>query len=108
MRTAAALPLLLAMTALGCAPEVGDACQVAAECASGQSCDTTVPDGYCLAYDCETSGDCPGDAVCVDFGGFTACMKACSANGDCREGGYECRADLAGPAYCYMPPEGSG
>jgi hypothetical protein len=97
-----ALSLMLAL--YGCTPEVGDACTASVECGVGQVCDTTAEAGYCTLYDCTSSSECPSDSVCADFGGLSACMKPCSSNDDCRsDEGYVCRADLAGPKFCFEP-----
>lgn len=90
--------------AAACQPRVGDACVSSLECGSSQVCDTTAPDGYCLAYDCLEDG-CPEHSVCVDFTVLSACMKPCDSDRDCRErDGYVCRTDIGPRAFCYVPP----
>ncbi len=99
---------LLVAAAGACAPKVGDACLASAECAPGQTCDTSSPRGYCTVFDCEPDG-CPDDSVCVDFGEVRACMERCSRNSDCRQrDGHVCRDDLGPSDFCYLPVEGSG
>jgi hypothetical protein len=104
--------LLLFVTLLvaGCAPEIGDACQLSTDCSQGgeRQCDVAQQGGYCTVFDCEP-GKCPEEATCVMFDSLpssipacknqsgtspsqrSACMRTCEANADCREGeGYAC------------------
>jgi hypothetical protein len=102
-----AIVALSALAALGCKPEIGDACQVSTDCSNvgDRLCDTTQPGGYCTIFNCEP-GTCPEEAICIAFktsasdacrdpqGGTrlerTFCMRRCDENGDCR-GGYDCQ-----------------
>ncbi|MBN1947096.1 MAG: hypothetical protein JW797_15580 [Bradymonadales bacterium] len=106
MRPLLLLFVLLAMTAwlaLGCAPQIGDSCLSSVDCPELATCDTTATGGYCLVYDCPENS-CPDESVCVDFGTFTACMKECRVNGDCRqEDGQVCRKDIPPTSFCYHP-----
>ena len=96
--------------AAACAPAVGDACANDTECGTGLTCDLATPSGYCTLTPCR-AGECPAEAVCVDFGaGGSWCMRSCEQDGDCREG-LVCRsdlkvtkADLEGKPFCGMKP----
>lgn len=98
-------PFALALSLVGCAPEIGDECGSALDCSAQGTrlCDRTQPGGYCTIAGCE-KGSCPEEAVCVKFRAdverlaVTYCMLQCDDDGDCREGdGYECtRADEFG------------
>jgi hypothetical protein len=108
------LILMLSFSAAACRPEIGEACDVSADCAesSERICDPTQPGGYCTIFNCEPGG-CPEEAICIAFGSElslvdgckdangrsrfrrTFCMKSCEANDDCRSG-YLCR-DLSVP-----------
>jgi hypothetical protein len=106
-RLCALLTLAWALvSAAGCAPVVGDACETALDCPtpSQATCDLSVPDGYCLLPGCEVNADCPADSVCVRFDRFeTYCMLGCGSDGDCRSG-QSCRRDIAGSdPFCYVP-----
>jgi hypothetical protein len=109
------LAAAVAALALGCQPDIGDACTLPSDCsASGDRiCDTTFSSqGYCTIFNCEPGG-CPEEAVCVAYKGVvssvdgcrstqegqrlerTFCMKACDSRDDCRtEDGFTC-VDLA-------------
>ena len=90
--------LALALTAIGCADEIGDKCQSALDCSQQGSrlCDRTQPKGYCTIRGCERS-TCPEEAVCVKFRpqqerlAVTYCMLQCQDSSDCRDDeGYHC------------------
>lgn len=91
-----ALVLCLALLAVtGCGPTVGDACTTTSEC-GGSTCinrDFT-PGGYCSqACSVGAANTCPAGTLCVHeaLGKNTAgCMRACSADKECRNG-YVCR-----------------
>ena len=95
--------ILAAVTAFGCASEVGNdgaivggSCVVSSECHATARCLTGAswPNGYC-ASSCDTSEDCPGGSVCVEAEGGI-CVVECASAGDCRtdeeSGVYECVA----------------
>lgn len=83
----------------GCAPTVGDTCETDAACGTGLFCDLSTPDGYCTVSPCRT-GECPEEAVCVDFGGEASyCMRRCDDGQGCRDG-LTCREDLGEVAFC--------
>lgn len=115
MRKFSTLFLASLYFAAGCAPAVGDACETSLQCPAGAICDTSVPDGYCIATNCQLNSDCPEDSVCVEFDRYESfCMLACSSNGDCRSG-YTCRpcedgilcGGEASGGFCYVElPEG--
>ncbi len=95
--------LVMALAGTACTPAIGDPCSSSIECPEASSCDTSASNGYCLAYDCEFSG-CPDESVCIRFSTFTACMAACSVDGDCRTSeGFVCRDDLEPAAFCFHP-----
>jgi hypothetical protein len=90
--------LCLALSLVGCAPAIGDACETPLDCSSQGSrlCDRTQPAGYCTVQGCE-QGTCPEDSVCVEFRpcderlAVTYCMLKCSDSSDCRDDeGYRC------------------
>ena len=105
----AALAIAAAATALGCAPSIGDRCNISTDCSiqGNRLCDTSQPGGYCTVGAC-TAGSCPDNATCVQFGaslpgcpyddyqapsrtGRSLCMKTCSKDSDCRQSdGYVC------------------
>lgn len=103
-----AVAVALALSALGCAPEIGDDCTTSIDCSQlgDRLCDTSQPEGYCTIFNCEPD-QCPEEALCVGFGfdldpacsgvddprwsrfERTFCMVGCEANDDCRPG-YVC------------------
>jgi hypothetical protein len=102
------LILIVPVVTTACQPEIGDACDVSADCAEGSDriCDPTQPAGYCTIFNCEP-GSCPEEAICIAFGSElsqvqgckdpnggsrfrrTFCMKSCEDRSDCRSG-YVC------------------
>lgn len=118
-----ALLLFAALSAVGCAPEIGDECETALDCSSSGSrqCDRTQPGGYCTIVGCER-GTCPEESVCVKFRpsleriAVTYCMAKCETDSDCRDDdGYECMnkaefsegeaevLDSASAEFCSIP-----
>jgi hypothetical protein len=99
---AALAMLVLAASAAGCAPRIGDGCASQTNCSinGDRVCDTTQPGGYCTVFDCSPD-TCPDDAVCVRFEpdtprlSRTVCMRRCGSNGDCRTN-YTCVANADG------------
>ncbi|MBL9026431.1 MAG: hypothetical protein JNL21_29815 [Myxococcales bacterium] len=123
--------------AFGCQPKIGDECVGSVDCSQqgDRLCDTSQPDGYCTAFNCQPDG-CPEEAVCIGFGleldpscsaetydprwprfERTFCLLACEEDGDCREG-YRCAApsarrassidvdnELAGSKVCFPAAE---
>ncbi len=107
-----------------CAPQIGDDCSEALDCAvdGTRLCDTTQPGGYCIVSGCRAD-ECPDEAVCVRFGyearSRTFCMRTCGSEGDCRAA-YDCvepapppRDGSADPGVVYSEiidedPGGSG
>lgn len=102
--------VVLSAGAFACTPQVGDPCESAADCSPvGELlCDTTMPGGYCTAFNCEP-GQCDDNALCIAFRAResvelacdnpqipsrferTFCMATCSDDGDCRtDEGYAC------------------
>lgn len=84
----------------GCAPSIGDSCTGSLDCSinGDRQCDTTRVGGACTVFGCEPD-TCPDDSVCVRFRPepsrltFTACMRACEQDGNCRfDDGYRCVA----------------
>ena len=84
--------LLSSVLAVACTPQIGDGCQSSIDCSinGDRQCDTSAPDGLCTVYGCEAD-TCPDNAVCVRWRPdptrltFTACMKRCSTDGNCRQ-----------------------
>lgn len=92
--------LVFAVLALGCAPSIGDSCRTELDCSinGDRQCDLARPGGACTVFSCEAD-TCPDDAVCVRWRpepsrlSFTACMRRCNGDGDCRtDEGYRCLA----------------
>ena len=97
---------LVALSAVGCTPEIGDKCILSTDCSlrGERLCDTSQPGGYCTILNCR-GNLCPDNAACVLFHptvqgcayndrtpsrtGRTFCVKTCASNSDCREG-YVC------------------
>ena len=91
--------VLLALSA--CSRQVGDECETALDCATGQVCDRTLPGGYCVRSSC-VFGGCPDEAVCVRFTDFDSyCMLRCGDDDGCRSD-YRCVQDtaLAPAGFC--------
>jgi hypothetical protein len=88
--------VVASMMVLGaCGPAVSDPCETDRQCGANLTCDTTYPEGYCTRTPCRP-GECPAEAVCVDFGAdVRACMRTCALDDECREG-LVCRSDLRG------------
>ncbi|MCC6875786.1 MAG: hypothetical protein IT378_15875 [Sandaracinaceae bacterium] len=91
----------------GCTPAIGDGCGNSLNCSinGDRFCDTSVRGGECTIFGCE-SGTCPGEATCVRFRpdpsrlSFTACMRTCQVDGNCRyDDGFRCvgAADVTSP-----------
>ena len=106
---AVALFAVVALTALqtGCAPSIGDSCEVGSDCPGRSNCDVTAPGGYCLRPGCEAGG-CPDTSICIEFDrDITYCMASCHSDDDCRDG-YVCRRDHlpdnADLGFCYVEP----
>jgi hypothetical protein len=91
---------IVAVAALtGCAPTVGDSCATDAACGASLFCDLATPGGYCTVSPCRV-GECPEEAVCVDFGTEASyCMRRCDDGQGCREG-LSCRTDVGDIAFC--------
>ncbi|MFB6375388.1 MAG: hypothetical protein ABEN55_20240 [Bradymonadaceae bacterium] len=93
--------LLTTLLAGGCVPAIGDECSTDGDCPANAICDSTAPGGYCTIPDC-TTGGCPNDSICVEFGRETAyCMKHCDDDSDCREQ-YTCRESNNSRQFCYV------
>ncbi|HJL17849.1 MAG TPA: hypothetical protein RMH99_19445 [Sandaracinaceae bacterium LLY-WYZ-13_1] len=91
---------ILATSAAGCAPSIGDSCNGSLDCSvnGDRTCDRGRPNGACTVYGCEPD-TCPDDSVCVRWRpdpsrlSFTACMRRCEDDGSCRvDEGYHCRS----------------
>jgi hypothetical protein len=107
MKPSPLIPMLILATvsAVGCAPAIGDECETALDCSSqgSRQCDRTQPGGYCTIGGCER-GTCPEESVCVKFRpsleriAVTYCMATCEQNDDCRDDeGYTCTSQAAFP-----------
>lgn len=84
--------------------ELGAACRTHDDCKSGLGCLGTADgfsDGVC-SRGCAAIA-CPTKSVCVDLrttpAGASACMAACTGDGDCRNG-YSCCKSLTGASAC--------
>ncbi len=100
MRSLLAVAALAAASIAGCAPAIGDSCNTGFDCSinGDRTCDLARPNGACTVFSCEAD-TCPDDAVCVRWRPdpsrltFTACMKRCENDGNCRvDEGYRCMA----------------
>lgn len=94
--------LAIILLAMGCAPQIGDACEANNDCPTGAVCDRSVAGGFCTIRDCRP-GDCPSESVCARFDRHRAfCMRSCSSDDDCRDG-HRCiddeELDLS---YCFV------
>ncbi len=86
-----------------CGPTIGDACETSSECGTGAICDEATEGGYCTMTPCRP-GECPAEAVCVDFGTErTWCMRRCDDGQGCREG-LTCRDDIGEVPFCGISP----
>ena len=95
--------LCLAMFIFGCAPKVGDECEVNTDCGIDLSCDTSQSGGYCTRAPCET-GECPDGAVCIEFPDKSSfCMDFCEATSDCRAD-YVCVDNYGDAPFCNSAP----
>lgn len=115
MKRGPTIALILTALCAACAAEIGDDCQMDADCSpnADRNCDNTQPGGYCLIIGCGPD-ECPSEASCVEFTtpcptgdgydegaswdkctliesnrGRSYCLRHCSSDGGCR-GGYEC------------------
>jgi hypothetical protein len=102
-----AVSFACAFVSAGCAPQIGDSCSTALDCSltGDRVCDVSTEGGQCIVFGCEPD-TCPSESECVRFRpqesrlSYTACMKRCSENGNCRvDEGYACVAagDLMDP-----------
>ena len=105
------LVLALGLALVGCAPEIGDACETSTDCSQNgdRLCDISQPGGYCTIFNCEPADSnpaakCPDESACVAFAaepspvpgcanslGSTPytrafCLKKCDNGDDCRSG----------------------
>lgn len=97
------LGLSLAVLIFGCAPAVGDTCEVNTDCGRELVCDTSQPEGYCTRSPCEP-GTCPSEGVCIAFDdGSHFCMKRCEKSDDCRDG-YVCVDNFGDAPFCNSAP----
>ncbi len=86
-----------------CGPTIGDTCETSSECGTGSICDEATPGGYCTMTPCRP-GECPAEAVCVDFGTErTWCMRRCDDGQGCRED-LTCRDDVGDVPFCGVAP----
>jgi hypothetical protein len=75
--------VVLALFAVGCGKEIGDACVINSDCDpnGNRQCDVSQKEGYCTIQGCDYS-TCPEEAVCVRF--FTGAFdRDCASNDDC-------------------------
>lgn len=80
---------------------VGSGCGAYQDCAGDMVCFAT-PGGYCASGGC-SPGECGEGTVCGDLNGFSACLKRCEGEGDCRIGeGHRC-VDIGGGVSACVP-----
>ncbi len=111
-----ALFAAIALSAVGCKPQIGDKCSLSIDCSQlgDRLCDTSQPEGYCTVFNCEPD-TCPQESLCVGFNPVldpackgtdankaprfqrTFCVRICDEDSDCRAG-YHC-IDLTKPEY---------
>jgi len=92
-----------------CLPEgnrsIGKACDGFQDCAGRENAacapDPDFPGGYCV-QDCETSGVCPGNDVCVPLTSGSFCFDGCASSADCRAG-YTCGSPGNGLGNVCLP-----
>ncbi len=97
------LAAVLVTITCACGPVVGDTCERDTDCGTDLRCDLSTPDGYCTLSPCRT-GECPVEAVCIDFGAeATFCMRTCGDGEECREG-LTCRDDIGDTPFCGVGP----
>lgn len=79
---ALALTMFVAVAAIGCGKEIGDACIVSSDCdPNGQrQCDISQKEGYCTIEGCDFS-TCPEEAACIRFFEGSFANKACDVEG---------------------------
>ena len=83
---------LLTLFGVGCAAQVGDACETSTDCGRDLQCDLSQVDGYCTITPCIVN-ECPDEAVCVTFPDSQPyCVARCDGSDDCRDG-YVCVKD---------------
>ncbi len=91
---------------------LGTACTFTGECAGSQDDPICLadflgfPDGYCSEFCDLAANDCPGDALCFDYGigQQGVCLRTCNDGGECRAD-YGC-VDLGlASNVCYIAPE---
>ena len=80
------LVVALLIAAAACGPVVGDDCTSDYDCGASNSCDLSIPDGYCTRTPCSARGCEDEEAVCIQFfNGESYCMLECGGSGDCRD-----------------------
>lgn len=109
-RLQAAAVVAAAATVAGCAPHIGDHCNVNSDCSlqGNLQCDTSQPEGYCTLFNCMPN-TCQNNATCVAVNAsvpgcpyddymspsrtnLNMCLESCTKDSDCRTSeGYVCR-----------------
>lgn len=76
--------IVLAVLAVGCGKEIGDACIVSSDCdPNGQrECDTSTKEGYCTIQGCDFD-TCPSEAACIRFFTGNFSNLTCQTKDDC-------------------------
>lgn len=86
------LTVVAALSLAGCSGDTtGEACTETADCQTGQTCYTDLPEGYC-SKGCTNEGTdrgCGSGSVCSQSEDRLLCAKTCEEHTDCREG-YSC------------------
>jgi len=103
MMRAVLISLCLGLFVCGCAPKVGDECEVNTDCGIDLRCDASQPGGYCTLSPCEVNG-CPKGSVCIEFSDNSSfCMDWCESSSDCRTN-YVCVDNYGDAPFCNSAP----
>lgn len=75
---------LVALAAIGCGKEIGDACIVSSDCDPNGTrvCDTSQKEGYCTIMGCDYS-TCPEESACIRFFSGSFANKPCDEGDGC-------------------------
>ncbi|MFZ5471150.1 MAG: hypothetical protein ACOZIN_17145 [Myxococcota bacterium] len=88
MKPATFFTLFVALCLVACGgTSVGRPCAADAECDHGQSCVTSIPNGFCTKP-CFAEGstqECPAGTICANHSGALRCSPTCQTQGDCRQ-----------------------
>ncbi|MCG8420406.1 MAG: hypothetical protein MJE77_20935 [Proteobacteria bacterium] len=104
MRKPLAIWLIAVALAVACSTSSPVSREIGARCQGHDDCDEMClsgddyPDGFC-SQSCDKSGDCAGDAICVDID-QGVCLFSCQSAADCEflGPGWTCQAKPSRPA----------